>query len=75
MSTAAAAPAPAKRTFSQRMLDGIEKAGNKVPHPAVIFLLLIALVIVLIGILSSIASDAGYLVLIPLGAGAPVHLH
>lgn len=37
----------AKKPFSQRLLDGIEKAGNKVPHPAVIFLLLIGLVIVL----------------------------
>jgi len=35
------------RTFSQRMLDGIEKAGNKVPHPVMIFLYLIAIIIVL----------------------------
>ncbi|MGH8616385.1 MAG: AbgT family transporter [Burkholderiales bacterium] len=31
----------------QRMLDIIERVGNKVPHPAVIFLLLIAVIIVL----------------------------
>jgi aminobenzoyl-glutamate transport protein len=30
----------------QRILDGIEKAGNKVPHPALIFLGLIVIVIV-----------------------------
>jgi aminobenzoyl-glutamate transport protein len=60
MSTAAAAPAPAKRSFTQRVLDGIEKAGNKVPHPAVIFLLLIALVIVLSAILSAIDIHVTY---------------
>lgn len=31
----------------QRFLDGVERIGNKVPHPAVIFLWLIALVIAL----------------------------
>ncbi|MEK8225660.1 AbgT family transporter [Oerskovia sp. M15] len=29
------------------MLDGIERVGNKVPHPAIIFLGLIALIILL----------------------------
>src|SRR5262245_9620270 len=37
---------PAK-SFMQRLLEGIEKVGNKVPHPAVIFLILMAIVIVL----------------------------
>ena len=41
-----------RRSFTQRMLDGIEKAGNRVPHPAVVFLLLIALVVVLSVVLS-----------------------
>jgi aminobenzoyl-glutamate transport protein len=36
-----------KRTFSQRMLDGIEKAGNKVPHPVTMFFYLILLIVVL----------------------------
>jgi aminobenzoyl-glutamate transport protein len=36
----------------QRVLDGIERVGNKVPHPALIFLALIVLVIVLSQILS-----------------------
>jgi len=44
--------APATRGFTQKMLDGIEKAGNKVPHPAVIFLGLCLLVIVLSAIMS-----------------------
>ncbi|MFC1434247.1 AbgT family transporter [Streptacidiphilus sp. N1-3] len=61
MSTAvAAADDGGKRSFTQRMLDGIEKAGNKVPHPAVIFLLLIVLVIVLSAILSAVGVKATY---------------
>jgi aminobenzoyl-glutamate transport protein len=45
MSVAAEA-APAK-SFGQRMLDGVERLGNKVPHPAVMFFYLILIVIVL----------------------------
>src|SRR5690625_1221527 len=36
-----------KRSGLQRVLDAVERAGNKVPHPVIIFLALIALVIVL----------------------------
>jgi len=36
-----------QRGFTERMLDGIEKAGNKVPHPVMIFVYLIVLVILL----------------------------
>src|SRR5690625_3357092 len=35
------------RSRLQRGLDAVERAGNKVPHPVIIFLALIALVIVL----------------------------
>ncbi len=35
------------KSFMERMLDTVERVGNKVPHPAVIFVLLILLVIVL----------------------------
>ena len=37
---------PAK-TFMQKVLDVVERVGNKVPHPAVIFAILIILVLVL----------------------------
>ncbi len=57
MSTAAA---PAKRGFSQRMLDGIEKVGNKVPHPVMIFLILIGLIIILSGIFAAIGVSVTY---------------
>ena len=46
---ASTATAPAKRT----MLDRIESLGNKVPHPAIIFLGLCVLVIVLSAILAA----------------------
>jgi aminobenzoyl-glutamate transport protein len=37
----------APKTMMQRILDVVEKVGNKVPHPVVIFLALIAIVMVL----------------------------
>ncbi|GAB2604022.1 AbgT family transporter [Kribbella endophytica] len=37
---------PVKKGGMQRVLDGIERVGNKVPHPALIFLGLIAAVII-----------------------------
>jgi aminobenzoyl-glutamate transport protein len=37
----------APKTFMQKMLDVVEKVGNKVPHPVVLFLALIVIVVVL----------------------------
>jgi aminobenzoyl-glutamate transport protein len=37
----------APRTVLQTLLDGIEQVGNKVSHPAVIFLVLMGVLIVL----------------------------
>lgn len=48
MATANAAP----KTAMQRFLDGVERVGNMVPHPVVIFLILIGIVIVLSVVLS-----------------------
>jgi aminobenzoyl-glutamate transport protein len=39
------------KTFMQKVLDVVEKVGNKVPHPAVIFLVLIVIVLALSHIL------------------------
>ena len=39
--------APESGGLVKRLLDGVEKVGNKVPHPAMIFLSLMVLVIVL----------------------------
>ena len=41
-----------KASFSERMLAGIEKAGNKVPHPVMIFVGLIGIVVVLSAVLA-----------------------
>lgn len=40
-----------KKSFSQKLLDGIERVGNKVPHPVLMFLYLIIGVMVLSHIL------------------------
>jgi aminobenzoyl-glutamate transport protein len=37
---------PPEHTFMERLLDGIERAGNKMPHPAILFLVLCGVVIV-----------------------------
>lgn len=48
MATEVAAIEPvAKRSFSDKLLDWIERAGNKVPHPVLMFLYLIIIVIAL----------------------------
>ena len=38
---------PGKKAFMDRMLDWIEKAGNKVPHPAIIFVGLVVFIVLL----------------------------
>ncbi|MCX6520636.1 MAG: AbgT family transporter [Actinobacteria bacterium] len=51
--TTAAVETPSKKSFSERMLDGIEKTGNKVPHPVIMFLYLIAFIAVLSAVLAA----------------------
>ena len=50
----------------KRMLDLIEKAGNKVPHPAIIFLLLIIVVLILSHILHLAGTSVNQQVIDPL---------
>jgi aminobenzoyl-glutamate transport protein len=57
--------ATAERTMTQRILDTIERVGDKVPHPAVIFLLLIAIVIVLSHVFALIGVSVTYEVSTP----------
>lgn len=47
------------------MLDGIERAGNKVPHPVMMFLYLIAIVIVLSAVLNLLNVGVTEEVLVP----------
>ncbi|EEF59029.1 AbgT family transporter, partial [Pedosphaera parvula] len=48
------------KPFMQRLLDGIERVGNKVPHPVVIFVALIALVILLSHIFYLMGTSVTY---------------
>jgi aminobenzoyl-glutamate transport protein len=48
------------KTAMQRFLDGVEKVGNMVPHPVVIFLILIAIVIALSAVLDAFGAAVTY---------------
>src|SRR5262245_12593878 len=54
------AASPARKSLLQKLLDFIERAGNKVPHPAVLFLMLMVLVIGLSQIFSSLGVGVSY---------------
>src|SRR6516225_5811311 len=53
-------PIAPKKTGLEKVLDTVERVGNKVPHPAVIFVLLIVAVIVLSHILYLAGFSATY---------------
>jgi aminobenzoyl-glutamate transport protein len=59
------APAPGGKTFLERLLDGVERAGNKMPHPAILFLGLSAAVIVVSQILYWAGVKATFEVVTP----------
>jgi aminobenzoyl-glutamate transport protein len=61
----------APKSVMQKVLDVVEKVGNKVPHPAIIFLTLIAIVIVLSAILGTVGASFSYEVLVPRPQTAP----
>jgi aminobenzoyl-glutamate transport protein len=66
MSAAATTAEPGEaKNFTQRILDGIERVGNKVPHPVMIFVYLIALVILLSVILDLLNVGVTEEVLVP----------
>ena len=60
----AVAAAPSK-TLLQKLLDGVETVGNKVPHPAVIFFILAGLVILLSHLLYLLEIKVSYEVVNP----------
>jgi len=51
---------PVETTFMQRVLNGVERVGNKVPHPVVIFVLLILLVILVSHLLYLMGTAVTY---------------
>ena len=56
--------APAK-TMTQKFLDTVERVGNSVPHPVVIFLILIAIVMALSHLLYMVGATVTYQVINP----------
>lgn len=57
--------ASGKKTLSERMLDGIERVGNKVPHPVLMFLYLIIIVVVLSQILAMLGVSVTEEIAVP----------
>lgn len=51
---------PPSKTMTQRALDTVERVGNSVPHPVVIFLILIAIVLVLSHLLYMLGASVTY---------------
>lgn len=58
-------PADASMSGMQKFLAVVERVGNKVPHPAVIFLLLLAAVVVLSQVLHMTGATVTYEVIVP----------
>lgn len=58
-------PADASMSGMQKFLGVVERVGNKVPHPAVIFLLLLTAVVVLSQILHMTGATVTYEVIVP----------
>ncbi|MCC7281581.1 MAG: AbgT family transporter, partial [Acetobacteraceae bacterium] len=54
------AAADAPKTGMQKILDVVERVGNRVPHPVVIFVYLVIFVVVLSTILSVIGASVSY---------------
>jgi aminobenzoyl-glutamate transport protein len=52
--------APGTKTGLEKMLDVVERVGNKVPHPVIIFVMLIALVILLSHVFYLMGASATY---------------
>src|SRR5215467_3977673 len=53
-------PIAPKKTGMEKLLDTVERVGNKVPHPAVIFVILIAIVAVLSHILYLMGASVSF---------------
>lgn len=58
-------PAAESKSFMQKVLDVVERVGNKVPHPAVIFLILIAIVVLLSHMLYVTGTTVAYEAIVP----------
>lgn len=52
--------AAAPKTTMQRILDAVERVGNRVPHPVMIFVYLIVIVILLSAVLAALGAHVTY---------------
>src|SRR5262245_55545193 len=59
----------APKTAMQRVLDMVERVGNKVPHPVIIFLTLIAIVVGLSHVLFLTGARVSYEAIVPEAGG------
>jgi aminobenzoyl-glutamate transport protein len=50
----------APKTAMQRILDTVERVGNRVPHPVMIFVYLIIFVVLLSALLSLLGAQVTY---------------
>ena len=57
-----------KASFSNRMLDGVERLGNKVPHPVLMFLYLIIFIIVISQVLAIFDVSVSEQIAVPVPA-------
>jgi aminobenzoyl-glutamate transport protein len=55
-----------RNNFLQKLLDGVEVVGNQVPHPAVIFMLMSGLVIVLSHVFHLMGTSVSYQIIDPM---------
>jgi aminobenzoyl-glutamate transport protein len=65
VSTDSAAVQPPARGVTDRVLDGIERVGNKVPHPVIMFLWLIAIVAVISAVLAALGVKVTETIAVP----------
>src|SRR5512137_2904287 len=63
--TAGTAAEPGKRSFMDKLLDTVERVGNKVPHPVLMFFYLIIGVIVLSAVLSLLGISVTEQIAVP----------
>ncbi len=65
----------ASQSLTQKLLNGVEKVGNKVPHPVMMFLYLILGVIVLSAVLSLMGVSVTEEIAVPVPVPAVVDLY
>ncbi len=68
-------PPDASMSGMQKFLSVVERVGNKVPHPAVIFLLLLALVVAFSQVLHMTGATVTYEVIVPKAAPDMVEIN